>query len=227
MKAIFSGLEGCGKSLYLAMMAEWLVNRNIKWYKKTKIRRTLASNIKFTPEFEKACPLPIVYWTRLDELIKMKDCDVIIDEVGNYFDSRLWADLSLDVRRWLAQADKVGVEMYGSAQDFAQVDKSFRRLVTDLIYLKKVVGSGRPSATKPPIKHIWGAVAKFRLDPQGYEEDKKKYLSYIPSFFFIREHYCRMFDTTQEIKGGNNVPLRHIERTCEDENCQFHKIVHV
>lgn len=245
MKVIFSGLEGTGKTLYLAETMERVAKRNWKWYSKeakkydaglTKIlprTRPIVSNIRFSEEFVEDCKqhnVPIIYWDILDDLLKYRDCDVVIDEVGNYFDSRLWADLSLDVRRYFAQADKLGVEIYGTAQDFAQVDKSFRRLTTDLLHLVKVVGSRRPSATRPPVKYIWGIVAKFRLDPQGYEEDKKKYLSYIPSFFFIKRSSCELFDTSQEIKGGNYSPLRHIERTCSDPSHghkPFVKVIHV
>jgi len=236
MKAIFSGLEGSGKSLYLAETIENVAERNAKWFKKSGIQRSIVSNLHFSKDFVSKCEkigVPIEYWDNIETLVQKKDVDVVIDEVGNYFDSRLWSDLSLDVRRWLSQADKMGIEIYGTAQDFAQVDKAFRRLTTDLFHLTKVVGSRRPSATRPPVKRIWGLVAKFRLDPQGYEEDKKKYLSLFPSFFFIRAHYCKLFDTGQEIKGGNYSPLRHIERTCIDSKClmehgkPFRKVIHV
>lgn len=237
MKVIFSGLEGSGKSLYLAMTMEAVARRNAKWFVKTGITRPIISNLKFSDEFTQDCVshgVPIILWADIEELIKYHDCDVVIDEVGNYFDSRLWADLSIDVRRWLAQADKVGVEIYGTAQDFAQVDKSFRRLTSDLLYLVKVLGSRRPSPTRPPVAIVWGLVAKFRIDPLGYIEDKKKYLSHIPSFFFIRKEYTDLFDTRQEIKGGNYTPLRHIERVCNDSRCiehygkaGFKKIIHV
>jgi len=237
MKAIFSGLEGSGKSLYLAMVMEQVAQRNAKWYKRTGVKRPIVSNLRFSEEFVQDCEdhgVPIRYWREIESLIKERDADVVIDEVGHYFDSRLWPDLSLDVRCWLAQADKLGVEMYGTAQDFAQVDKAFRRLTTDLRYIVKCIGSRRPSATRPPIRVVWGLCAKFRLDPQGYEEDKKKYLSYIPSLFMIRREFCELFDTKQEIVGGNYSPLRHIERVCNDPRCVehygqsgFRKVIHV
>jgi len=151
-----------------------------------------------------------------------------MDEVGAYFDSRLWQDLSLDARLWLAQGSKSGIELYGSSQDFAQVDKSFRRLVNYLYEITKIVGSPRPSATRPPVKKIWGLCLIRELDPRNYNEDKKKFAGEyaLPSFFLIQRKYCEIFDTTQKIGRGKFPALRHEERFCEVPNCSFHKVFH-
>ena len=232
-KIIYSGLESSGKSLRLAMVVSDIVHRNANWKEKTGIIRPIVSNIKFSDDFfnfaTKERGIPITYWENLDDLIALKDCDVIIDEVGNYFDSRLWADLSLDVRRWLTQGAKMGIELYGSAQDFAQVDKAFRRLCNNLYLITKLVGSRRPSATRPPVKMIWGVCLMRELDPNGYNEDDKKFASdsWIPSFFFIERKYCEIFDTTQKILRSKPVKMHHLERDCELEHCGFHKIIHV
>lgn len=229
MKIIYSGLESSGKSLKLAMKASDLVHRNAKWKEIAGISRPIVSNLRFGKEFVDYADergISIEYWTDLDDLIKMRNCDVLIDEVGTYFDSRLWADLSLDSRRWLAQAAKLGVEIYGTAQDFAQVDKSFRRLVNQLFLVRKVVGSGRPSATKPPIKRIWGVCAMTELDPQGYDEEKKLSKGgFIPHMFTIQRKYCEIFDTTQEVAMSAYPPLRKIVRTCPEDG--FVKVKYV
>lgn len=232
-KIIFAGLESAGKSLKLAMVAVDLAYRNAKWLKISGKARPICSNLKFSDEFydhvTKELGVPIYYWTQIDELVKYENADIIIDEVGNYFDSRLWQDLSLDVRKWLTQGAKTGIEIYGSAQDFAQVDKSFRRLVNDLLEIKKVIGSRRPSPTKPPVTRIWGLCMVRSLDPRGYNEDKKKFDSgqVFPEFFLIQERYCKIFDTTQKIGRGGYPRLRHEERFCEDPKCNFHKVIHV
>lgn len=233
MKVIYTGLEGSGKSLRLARMTGELVERNAKWFKQSGIKRDIVSNEKFTENFEqwaRDLGITIRYWAHLSELIKERDVDVICDEVGNYFDSRNWEDLSLDVRRWLSQGSKCGIEFYGAAQDFAQIDISFRRLVSELWVIKKGIGSHRPSATKPPVKRIWGLCFVFALDPVAYEEKSKKfaYNSFIPHFFFIRRSDCQAFDTGQMIGASDTIPLRHQRRYCErhekvggDGTCDF------
>jgi len=230
-KIIYAGLESSGKSLKLAMVTVDLVYRNAKWLKRSGITRPIVSNLRFSEGFlawADSLGVPLKEWDSLDDLVKYEQCDVIIDEVGNYFDSRLWQDLSLDVRKWLTQGAKSGIEIYGSAQDFAQVDKSFRRLVNSLYEITKIVGSPRPSATRPPVKRIWGICLSRELDPRAYKEDEKKFASSfaLPSLFFIRRQYCEIFDTTQKISRGRYPNLRHEERFCEDPNCKFHKVFH-
>jgi len=233
MKKIFSGLESSGKSLKLAMQAVELVYRNAKWLKKTGKPRPIISNMRFAPSFEEFAAtmnIPLLYWKDLEELISYDEADIICDEVGNYFDARMWADLSLDVRRWLTQGAKSGIEFYGGAQDFAQVDKSFRRLVQpgDLIHITKMIGSPRPSATKPPVTRIWGICMTQSLNPAAYNEDKKKFEgSGFPGFFFISKQYCEIFNTSQKIVKGLPPPLHHVEKYCEQPDCDFHKTIHV
>jgi len=231
-KVIFTGLESSGKSLQLAMTAVKILNRNILWKKESGIARAIISNLNFSKDFEKIAKengIPVIYWTTLDELIKFRDADIFIDEIGNYFDSRLWSDLSLDTRRWLSQGAKMGIEIYGSAQDFAQVDKAFRRLVNELYFISKLIGSPRPSPTKPPVKKIWGLCVMRILDPQNYNEDRKVFESdgILPKMFLIREKFCNIFDTLQFIERSKAPALRHIERECEDAGCDFKKISHV
>jgi len=234
-KIIFSGLESSGKSYQLAVHCSKIVYRNSKWFKQTGKERPIWSNLRFSEEFRQFASdnnVPIHYWKDLDDLIKVQHADVIIDEVGNYFDSRGWQDLSLDVRRWLTQGAKSGIEMYGTAQDFAQVDKAFRRLIDpgDLYFIRKLVGSRRPSSTKPPVKRIWGLCIMVQLDPAGYDEDKKKYASIIPKFFTLERRYCEIFDTEQKIEKSLPPLMKHVERFCEDKYCKaigHHKIQHI
>jgi len=251
MKVIYSGLESSGKSLQLAIVVPELVKRNAKWYAKQQREydkdpegfkerykreipqvRPIVSNLRFSAEFEywayDTMGVPIVYWTNLDELIKWTNADIIMDEVGNFFDSRLWESLSLDCRMWLSQGAKCGIELYGTAQDFAQVDKAFRRLVNRLYLIRKVCGSRRPAATMPPVRFIWGICLKSELDPNSYDEDKKKFKgALLPSWFYIRKANCEIFDTTARIPRSKPMPYKHTERICESPNCQFHRVLHV
>lgn len=234
MKVIFSGLESSGKSLKLAMTVVELVHRNAKWNKITGKSRPIVSNMSFQPHFfewaTKEMGVEIKYWQNLDELVGFDEADVICDEVGNYFDSRQWADLSLSAKRWLNQGAKSGIEFYGGAQDFAQVDLAFRRLVLpgDLLHITKLMGSRRPSATKPPVGRIWGMCLVQSLDPTGYKEDKKKFESAgLPNFFFIRREFCEIFNTSQKLLHSNPPPLKHIVRMCEKPDCPFKKLSHV
>jgi len=244
MIVIFTGLPGSGKSYKLGRTVIDLLYRNAKAYIKDMHqwsqasiddptlpepqRRMLYTNLKLSEAVEAEFPEFIHYWTDLRELTPLRDCDVVIDEVATYFDARLWETLSLEMRRWLAQHRKFGIEIYGTAQDFAQVDKAFRRLTSDLLYLTKLMGSRDISATMAPPKFIWGISFVQTLDPTTYDEQKSKFANNgLPRFMFITKAGTQLFDTRAEVKLSSALPLKHIEKVCEDPNCSFHKTVHV
>jgi len=256
MIVIFSGLPGSGKSYKLARTVVDILYRNVKSYAKNIKRwekegkpefyivqdpfkgeiqipaepqkRTLWTNLKLTPAVEHEFAGFIEYWTDLRQLTPLRDVDVVIDEVATYFDARLWETLSLEMRRWLSQHRKFGIEIYGTAQDFAQVDKAFRRLTSDLLYNTKLIGSRDISATLPPPKFIWGIVFVQTLDPTRYDEEKSKFnQGGIPRFMWISRRGTEIFDTRAEVKLSSALPLKHIEKVCENRDCEFHKTVHV
>jgi len=253
MKIVYSGLESSGKSLKLAMTTCDVAWRNKKW-KEEQIKfmeekgveefekfygrkdiyvRPIVSNLIFKKDFYDLVTvdygIPIIYWEKLEELVEYENCDVIWDELGNYLDATKWAMLSSDVKKWLTQGAKVGIEIYGSSQDFGQVDKAFRRLTNHLFHITKVIGSPRPANTKPPVKNIWGLCLVTEMEAKSYKEDQPQIKGnvQIPDFFFIEKKYCNIFDTTQKIKKENTLYLRHIKVYCSDPNCTYHTIKHI
>jgi len=245
MIAIFSGLPGSGKSLKLASTSidilyrnkRWFLSQYKEWQKKVlkqpllprPVPRFVWSNLKMSEDVEKEFKGLIRYWSDLREISQLKDVDVIIDEVATYFDARLWDTLSLEMRRWLAQHRKFGVEIYGTTQDFAQVDKAFRRLTSNLLYLRKLFGSRDISPTKPPPRFIYGLVLVQELDPVVYDEMLSKFtpVGILPKLMLITRSATKVFDTRAEVVLSKALPLKHIERVCELSNCTFHKTQHI
>lgn len=234
MIVIFTGLPGSGKSYKLGKTVVDVLYRNRKYHQKRletdplAEKRILWTNLKLSDEVEKEFEGYVKYWTDLRQLTPLRDVDVVIDEVATYFDARLWETLSLEMRRWLAQHRKFGIEIYGTSQDFAQVDKAFRRLTSDLLYLTKIAGSRDISATRAAPRWIWGIVLVRELDPTKYDEQKSKFeASGLPKFMIITRKGTQMFDTRAEVKLSSALPLKHIEKECEDPNCAFKKTIHV
>jgi len=219
-KIIFAGYEGSGKSLKMSAYVIRALEDNARYFKKTGIARPIYSNMQFSQKFHARADkkkIPIVYWRNLDDIVGLSGCDIFIDEIGAYFDSRLWSELSLDIRRWIAQCDKNGVNIYGTAQDFAQVDKSFRRLVRRLISVRKILGSPRPHPSYPKVKHPWGLFMVRDLDPAGYKEDEPKLAGMgIPGFFRLKSKYYSIFDTNAGVELSKPLPLKHVARKCPD-----------
>jgi len=229
MIVIFSGLPGAGKSLKLAQTVMEVLYRNKKLFKKGFPLRKIYTNIKFSEAVYAEFPNQIEIWSEPAQLTQLRDVDVVWDEIATHLDSTQWANMSLELKRWLQQHRKFGIEIYGTTQDFAQIDKSMRRLTSDLLLLTKVIGSPDPSPTRPKPKTIWGLVLIRTLDPQKYDEAKSKFEAYgmLPKFMFITRKFVDIYDTRQEILQGKYPPLRHIERSCENDVCGHIKTLHV
>jgi len=225
MIVIFTGLPGAGKSYKMAQTMLEILHRNKKWHEKTGIVRPVFSNLRLSKNIEQEYKLFIQYWVNPSELIKIRNADVFWDEIATHLDSTQWANMSLEIKRWLQQHRKFGVEIYGTTQDFAMIDKSMRRMTSDLKHLTKLIGSRDRSSTKPPVKYIWAVSSVKTLDPTTYDEDNKNTKG-IPSFIFITREGTEVFDTSQEIEMGKYPPLNHIERECINPDCTFHRITH-
>lgn len=223
---IVTGLPGAGKSYYLAKTTIDLLYENRSWYEKTGIIRKVASNLKLNDDLEKEFSDFITYWSEVEEIPKLRDCDVVWEEMGVVCDARNWESMPLELKRWFQQHRHRGVEIYGNVQEFADIDVAVRRLTHNLIYLTKLVGSRDPSPTKPPVKYIWGFVLKTRLDPRDYKEDMK-FVSgrfSLDGFFWLNRKITEVYDMRNDIKAGKYPPLQHRIRICED--CGFKKVTH-
>jgi len=235
MKKVYTGIESSGKSLALAVELEAVLKRNIRWYKKTGLPRTIMCNMPLAASFvlrARKAGIPIVNWKNLDEIIYQAECDVFIDELLKYFDARRWADLSLDAKHWLTQGAKTGIHLYGSAQDFSQIDKMFRLLVTHCYQVTKIIGSPRPMRTAPKVTRPWGICVIRQVNPASFKGDSVSMETQgIPSVMFIQRHYCEIFDTNAKIAQTELPRLKHVTRYCEhfglpDSDCQFCKVIH-
>lgn len=232
MIVAFTGLPGSGKTLKLADTAIQVLYRNKKLLKKGFPMRYLYSNIHFHPDVHKEFPDQIRYWADISELTPLRNVDVIWDEIATHLDATQWQFMPLELKRWLQQHRKYGLEIYGTTQDFAMIDKSMRRLTSDLLYMTKIFGTRDISPTMPAVKWPFGMILVQTFDPVRYDEQISKFQAVgIPRFFWITKSRVKVFDTTEEIKMGKYPPLRHIERDCELPNCRHlpaHKrVIHV
>jgi len=228
---IIEGAPGQGKSLYTAKIVKKLVKRNKKWYEKSGIVRKVYSNITFSSDFFEDNQRFIAYWRSPLELTQILDGDVIWDEIATELDSRNFAQLPDELKIFLSQYRKRGVDIYANTQDFSMVDARARLMVTRVASLTKIIGSADPSPTKPPVKRIWGLV--MVRDVENYKEtngDKKKY-GYVPSFFFIDREDVEIYDTRQAIDAGRlpSKKLRKFKEIFEgdDETKPFERIKYI
>jgi len=218
---VLEGRPGMGKSLATASRVRDLLTRNKKWYEKGNPRRIIYSNIRWSDKFDKTIGEFGRYWKDMRELCGLRDCDIIWDEIANELDSRNWVNLSNEVKRFLSQYRKRGIDIYANTQDFSMVDARARLMVTKVARCKKLIGSRDPTPTKPPVRSPWGVILirEFENYREVIETGMRKYEK-IPQVMLIRKELVEMYDTTQDIPIGIQAPYQHIERECELEGCK-------
>jgi len=228
------GLPGHGKSFLAARQVNTLLWRNYKWYKKTGNIRYVCSNLKINDWFfEKHPDLKefIRYWSDPRELVDLMDVDVVWDEIARHLDSRMWADMDPDVKALIQENDKIGIDIYANTQSPMQVDIMFRRNCEWIKRVWKLIGSRRPSPTRPAVKYIWGCIIVQKLKRETFhkeepdEEYEKEWLwMFNPlNYAWIDNLTCKFFNTRQRIIRGVFPPLKHAIRYCEKNDCELHK----
>jgi len=216
---IVEGSPGQGKSLYTARLVRKLIKRNRKWRDQSGIVRKIYSNIHFAEDFYTENQDFIEYWHSPLELTQILDADVIWDEIATELDSRNFTNLPDELKIFLSQYRKRGVDIYANTQDFSMVDARARLMVTHVATLSKMIGSPDPSPTKPPVKRIWGIVAVREVQNFKETNPEKKEYGWIPSFFFIDREDVEIYDTRQAIVAGKlpNKKLRKFHEVFEGD----------
>jgi len=205
---VCAGLTGSGKTTWLADRALWLLRDN------KKHGRKIASNVKFSEYVEKKYPEGILYWENPEELVGLKDVDIIWDELATALDSTQFANTPLSLKRWLQQHRKMGIAIYGTVQDFPMLDISMRRLVHRLRYAVKMIGSRDVSANMPPVRWPWGVIFLWEVRRKDFASgvEEYKWASWSPELLFISKKLTSAYDTTQQITGTRLPPLKMVKQ---------------
>jgi hypothetical protein len=221
MKIIYTGIESSGKSLLLSKQAEKVRQRNIKWFKVTGLKRTMAFNSPMSQDFiqlVKNSNINYLEFKNLDEILYLEEADIFIDEVIKYFPASGSNSLSNEQLHFITQGAKSGIHLWGASQDFSQVHKQFRLLVNQVYVITKLIGSERPMKTAPPVKYIWGICTKRRVNPLSFKGDSAtmEQLEGGLSIFFIKKIDIARFDTSYKIP-ITKLPIKKIRR--QEEYC--------
>lgn len=219
------GDVGSGKSLNQADTVLWLLERSVKIQKKYNLPlRPVWCNFHMSQAIRNKYPDRLFTWhnplTMIFEDYPMntkirKSFDCVWDELAVELPSDKWKDTHIEIRNFFAQHRKRGVQIYGNTQDYMMVDINARRMATRVFESFKLFGSRDPDPTLPPIKHVWGIVAKWELDKRLIRQDAqdRKRVEFFPSITLITKKLVEAYDTTEDIKPAD-IELKHIEKRC-------------
>lgn len=228
-KTVWIGFESSGKSLMMFRRMVQIIDRNSRYINKYNTKpRAVATNSAITTSlamYAKSKGVELIYVQDIDDIVKLRGCDLFLDELSIYFDARKFADLPLYVRRWSSQASKLGVHIYGTTQNWQQVDIAFRRLTDNVTWCSKFAGSKRPHPTFPSSKKPWAwfcltEYTNYIDKSTGETVLKPKGILFKYTYTKLNKNDVRFFETGAEIEEGSPPPLRKVVRTCPEDGFQ-------
>jgi len=203
----------------LASQALYLLRRNRALERSTGVVRPVRSNLPFSPLIVEEFGHLIAPFTDLYSMPKWRDSDVVIDELSVYFDSHEWERTTQEVKRFLRLHRHYRVNIWGVAQDFLTVDKSFRRLVKRLYHINRIIGTQEPSPYKKPQKYpfTWSYVRG--VDEKTWDEEKEnyRYIMGTSSMELFTKKDFQIFDTHADLADLPLPPLKREIRVCPED----------
>lgn len=118
---LFTGRPGSGKTYML-------VKQGIKLLKKGE---TVYSNvlINLTDEEQEKFGNRLRYWRSLQDLVRIKNGYILLDEAHIYMPSRNWEKLPVEMQYKLSQHRKEGLHIIGTTQSIKRIDTIMRELI--------------------------------------------------------------------------------------------------
>jgi len=217
MILVYTGLPGSGKTTKMAQLALSKLQNAEKLYKKHNYLRKVYTNIKFSQQIEDKYSQFIHYFDDIHTMPDWRDCDIFIDELAIYFDSREWERLPRKIKKFLRLHRHYNVNIYGIAQDFLTIDNALRRLTSELFYMHRFVGTREPSPSRPPQKYPFIMGFQCGVEKQLWELEKEHYKYYSRTFYWHTKKEFNIFDTTQELPDQNLPPLIKQVRICLED----------
>jgi len=201
MIEIYTGLPGSGKT--------YVMTRRI--LEALKNKRHVYCNYKIFSDSEY-----LHQWNSTEDIEKISNGLIAIDEVQIYFNSRKWGDLSETIQYKLQQHRKDGLDIIGTTQHESRVDIVMRQLVSKFYQCSKLIGSNENS------KKPWGIIKISEFWPEDMKGINK--VSSYTEFNFIKKEFCNAYDTNLKFEPEIK-ELKHKVAICRE--CGFEKITHI
>lgn len=197
--SVYLGKPGHGKTIALMREFVKVCKKNEKLFNDTGLRRVIKTTIFPSKKLYARFAFYIEIVSDLDWLPMARDCDLFIDEMGSYFDSRQWASLAPEVIHSLRLHRHRGIDIYGATQEFTQVDVTIRRLTTKLYRCKKYFSSGEPLPGQPPKRFAYMIGQVGLVKPEHREIETEFQETESNSYVWYDNDDFGLYDTHQDV----------------------------
>lgn len=113
-----------GEIIYCNFWIDW--NGYIEkktWWKKVLIKLKIKKEYNIYPKEN------LKNWTKLSDILQIKNGIIVMDEAHFYMNSRKWKEMDMEFMRKLAQHRKDGIHIWGTVQNIKRLDIVIRELI--------------------------------------------------------------------------------------------------
>lgn len=200
MITVVEGRPGMGKSV-------WLVAEVLRFLRQGK---NVYTNVAIRdPKLALKYREQLFYIESLDDIITLREGEIVLDEVQTYLNSRNWDKLDIRFQLLLQQHRKRGLNITGATQSIKRADVVFRELVQNYFRIRKI------AAFRLPFTRLaFGFFYLREYDPDDIEtsgaKSKQKSIGWFTPYF-VDPYTFSVYDTTQEYEPISRVGQRIIE----------------
>jgi len=220
----WGGPQESGKSYMMARELDLVLRRNVAVYEKYKLPiRKCAVMWGIRPEYLEQWGDFITQFHDIEEVTKFTETDVFVDDITTQFDQQNWRTTSMGLKSWLRADSRRGCNFYFNAQNFAEVDISFRRQTHAFYLCEKIYGPGRPTQTLPRAadwKYWFTFIRVYNVPEIEFRKDGWHQIAEgRGKTRRVKKRYYDIYDHTVVLPTSELAPLRHRRQYCEDDNC--------
>lgn len=175
---VYVGKPGKGKTLALLREAVQALNKGLDVWSNFYINLPKLINLGFVKKEHGH----LLRWSKVQDLIPIKNGVILMDECQIYFNSRKWQVLPEELQYKFQQHRKHHVDIIGAVQKFSRIDVVVRELVNVVYGMRKYFNFIFTISQYDP-----DDVGKSKLRRQGFK------------FFFLNKKFADCYDTYQEI----------------------------
>jgi len=164
MIELYTGLPGSGKTYALTRRCMDALDRGYTVYANFDLKHGRAQKEG-----------RLVRWHDLDEIYRVTNGIIAMDEAHVYMNSRKWDALPEEMQVRLQQHRKDALHIWGTAQSHKRLDTVYRELVQRWYMCKKLFGSGEDDPlpkgeVRTTNKRVWGLIFVKEMDAEEMEE---------------------------------------------------------
>ena len=132
------------------------------------------------------------FYTKISDIVKVKEGIILMDEAQIYFNSRNWEVLDERLQYKLQQHRHQGLDIWGTVQNIKRLDVIMRELVSNYYECHRLFATGEGS------KHPFGLFFLREYDVKDADKPEERRHMFSFDWYWLHKDTCQRYDTLMD-----------------------------